>query len=272
MNRIKGGNVYQNEYQKRCQAARDAFASRKVVNELFNEEVDPKLMKLFMISWSALSSGLTQPIPEYLKRAGENCAKKGVAEMAAFFAQHTEEEDGHDEWGRDDTRKLVERWNKEEPEFPLNAEDMLKNNMSPAVKRYHKLHENVIDGDSPWAELAIDVEIELITTQYGPRLLQSCVRSMGEDSLADVSFLREHVRFDVGHTETNFETIHKLITKHPEYTDALVETAFKALESYADFLDDAMSSAKKIFKQISASVPLGFGATSKKVPISLETD
>lgn len=239
-------DMYNNAYQQRCKQAREAFAARPVVKELFFSEVDQQLMKLFMISWSALSSGLTGPIPEYLKRAGDNCAAKGETDMAAFFMLHTEEEDGHDEWGKDDTRKLVQQWNLDNPGYTLDAEELLKANMSPAVKRYHKLHEEVIDGPSPWGELAIDVEIELITTQYGPLLLQGCVKSMGEESLDNVSFLREHVRFDVGHTETNFDAIHGLIMRRPDYTDALVDTGFKALVSYADFLDDCMAMAKSM--------------------------
>lgn len=256
MNENKDNAMYHNAYQERCKVARDNFASRPVVKALFFSEVDTELMKLFMISWSALSSGLTQPIPEYLKRAGENCAAKGETDMAAFFKLHTEEEDGHDEWGKDDTRKLVQQWNLEHPGPGLDAEALLKANMSPAVKRYHKLHETVIDGPSPWGELAIDVEIELITTQYGPILLQRCVKSMGEASLDNVSFLREHVRFDVGHTETNFDTIHNLIVKHPEYTDALVDTGFKALEAYGDFLDDAMALAQSLHAGMDEAVNL----------------
>lgn len=251
MTTLEASQIYQNEYQRRCEPARKEFASRKVVKEVFTEGVEPKLLKLFMIHWSTLSAGLTEPIPAYLKRAGERCEKKGLKEMAEFFYEHEEEEDGHDNWATEDAKKLVDIWNREEPNFQLDAKKLLDNRMSPAVKHYHKLHERVIEGDSPWDELAIDVEIELISTTYGPLLLKRCVEIMGQDSLLNISFLDEHVRADVGHTETNFEVVHKLLAKHPEYADTLVQTAGDALNSYADFLDDAMSYAKKVYARVS---------------------
>ncbi|MBD2533633.1 hypothetical protein H6G97_30415 [Nostoc flagelliforme FACHB-838] len=251
MTTLENTQIYQNEYQRRCEPARKEFASRKVVKEIFTEGVEPKLLKLFMIHWSALSAGLTEPIPAYLKRAGERCEEEGLKEMAEFFYQHEEEEEGHDNWATEDVKKLVDTWNLEEPKFHIDSKELLNHKMSPAVKRYHQLHERVIEGDSPCAELAIDVEIELISTTYGPLLLKSWVESMGQDSLPSISFLYEHVRADVGHTETNFQVVHKLLAQHPEYTDILVETAGDALNSYADFLDDAMNYAKKMYALVS---------------------
>jgi hypothetical protein len=251
MTTLENTQIYQNEYQRRCETARKDFASRKVVKEVFTEGVEPKLLKLFMIHWSALSAGISEPIPTYFNRAAERCEKEGFKKMAEVFSEHGKEEHGHDDWATNDVQKLVEIWNQEEPNFQLDSKELLDNRMSPAVKRYHKLHERVIEGDSPWAELAIGLEIELIATTYGPLLLKRCVEIMGQDSLPNISFLDEHVRADVGHTETNFEVVHNFLVQHPEYTDILVETAGDALNSYADFLDDAMSYAKKVYARVS---------------------
>ncbi|GAC1449103.1 MAG: hypothetical protein NVSMB70_18380 [Chamaesiphon sp.] len=253
MTTLEMTQIYQNEYQRRCDPARQEFASRKVVREVFVEEIDPQLFKLFMIYWSALSAGISEPIPAYFKHAAERCEKAGFKEMAEVFSEHGKEEDGHDDWATSDVQKLVEIWNQEEPNFPMDAKELLDNRMSPAVKRYHNLHERVIEGDAPWAELAIGLEIELIATTYGPILLQRCAEFMGQDSIRNISFLYEHVRADVGHTETNFEVVHNFLVQHPESTDTLVETAGDALNSYADFLDDAMSYAKKVYAHISAA-------------------
>jgi hypothetical protein len=251
MTTLENTQVYQNEYQRRCEPARKEFSVRKVVREICTENIDPKLLKLFMIHWSALSAGLTEPIPNYLQRAGQRCEEKGLKEMAEFFYEHEEEEEGHDNWATEDVKKLVEAWNREEPNFQLDSKELLNEKMSPAVKRYHQLHEHVIEGNSPWDELAIDVEIELISTTYGPLLLKNWIDCMGQDSLPSISFLHEHVRADVGHTETNFEVVHKLLAQHPEYTDTLVKTAGDALNSYADFLDDALNYAKKVYTRVS---------------------
>ncbi len=242
--------IYQNEYQQRAELARQEFASRPIVKEIFVEKVEPKLFKLFMIHWSALSAGISQPIPEYFNYAAERCKNEGFGEMAEVFSEHGQEEDGHENWATTDVQKLVEIWNQEEPNYPLDAQKLLAQRMSPAVKRYHKLHEDVIKGDYPWAELAIGLEIELIATTYGPILLERCVEIMGKESIANISFLDKHVTADVGHTETNFEVVDKFICDHPESKDILVKTAGDALNSYADFLEDAMTYAKKVYARM----------------------
>ncbi len=250
MTTVEKAKISQNEYQKRCQLARQEFAQRPVVKEIFTEEVEPKLLELFMIHWSALSAGLTEPIPVYLERAGERCKNMGFQEMAEFFYEHEEEEDGHDNWAMEDVEKLVPIWNRKNPNLSLDARKLLANKFSPAVKRYHKLHEEVIEGNSPWAELAIDVEIELFSATYGPILVKKWVDCMGEDSLSNISFLHKHVLADVGHSEANFEVVDKFISKNPQSINTLVGTATKALNSYADFLEDAMEYAKKIYVRL----------------------
>ncbi|NEO41548.1 MAG: hypothetical protein F6J90_36560 [Moorea sp. SIOASIH] len=247
---VEKTKIYQNEYQKKAELARQQFAARDVVKELFTQEVEPKLLKLFMIHWSALSAGLTEPIPVYLERAGERCQNMDFQEMAKFFYEHEEEEDGHENWAIEDVEELVAIWNQEEPNCQLDAQELLAKKISPAVKRYHQLHERVIEGDSPWAELAIDVEIELLSTTYGPILVKKWVDCMGQASLSKVSFLHKHVLADVGHTDTNFEVVDKFISDHPESVDTLVETATDALNVYADFLEDAMTYAKQVYARM----------------------
>ena len=63
---LENAKINENEYQKRAEITRQEFASREIVKELFTEEVEPKLLKLFMIHWNALNAGLTEPIPVYL--------------------------------------------------------------------------------------------------------------------------------------------------------------------------------------------------------------
>ncbi|MFK0733946.1 MAG: hypothetical protein ACFKPT_30775 [Gloeotrichia echinulata GP01] len=250
MTTLQEPKINQNEYQKKAELARQEFASREVVKELFTKEIEPKLLQLFMIHWSALSAGLTEPIPAYLQRAGERCQNMGLESMANFFYGHEEEEDGHENWAMDDVKELVVIWNQEQPNCQLDAQELLAKKISPAVKLYHQLHERVIEGDSPWAELAIDVEIELLSTTYGPILVKKWVDCMGQASLSNVSFLHKHVLADVGHTDTNFDVVDKFISEHPEYVDTLVQTATDALNIYAEFLKDAMTYAKEVYARL----------------------
>jgi hypothetical protein len=228
-----------NEYQKLIQPHREKFQEyfAQLEKKLSS---DPVLPELFMIYWTVLSAGLTGPIPHYLRSAGEKCREKGLPEMAEFFFEHCEEEDGHDGWAKKDTEKLVVRWNKRHPQLVLDTEELLSQKDSPAVKRYHEMHEKFIFGEAPYGELAIDVEIELITVKYGPKFLLKCIAKMGPGIIFDMSFLREHVRFDFGHTDKNFDVIHRLLEQHPEFLEHLVDAGRGGLETYAGFLGDVM--------------------------------
>lgn len=247
---LENTSIKENEYQKRAAVARQNFASREIVKELFSQEIEPKLLKLFMIHWNALNAGLTEPIPVYLKRAGERCEEMGLNSMAEFFYEHEHEEDGHENWAIDDVEELVALWNQEEPNYQLNTQELLAKKMSPAVKRYHQLHEQVLEGNSPWAELAIDIEIELLSTSYGPILVKKWIDCMGQSSLSKISFLHKHVTADVGHTDTNFDVVDQFISEHPESVEMLAETAAAALNVYADFLEDAMAYTKEVYGKL----------------------
>lgn len=234
-----------NDYQVRMQAVRERFAQRDDVKALFDAPLEPTVLNLFMIHWSAMSAALTTPIPEYLATAGVRCEALGLTKLGEFFKEHTEEEDGHHEWAAADTHKLVNLWNAGHPALQLSAEDLLVSNLTPSVWRYHQLHKDVVAGDAPWAELAIDVEIELITTQYGPPLMHACAQALCEEGRKSISFLAEHVNFDFGHTDTNFQVVAELIEDKPEFTDHLVAIGEQALTAYGDFLGEALHLARQ---------------------------
>lgn len=242
-----------NEYQVRMAVAREKFANRDDVQALFNAPMEPRLVNLFMIYWSAMSAALTTPIPEYLATAGMRCEALGLHDLAEFFKEHTEEEDGHHEWAAADVRKLVDLWNLNNPGMPFNADDLLVSNLTPSVRRYHQLHKDVVAGDAPWAELAIDVEIELITTQYGPPLMKVCSAALCERGQQSISFLAEHVRFDFGHTDINFRVVAELIKAKPEFTDHLVAIGERALTAYGDFLGEALQLARQAYARLQHS-------------------
>lgn len=237
-------SIESNEYQVRMSSARVLFSQRQDVQQLFNAPMEAPLLNLFMIHWCALSAALTTPIPEFLATAGVRCEALGLTALAEFFKEHTEEEDGHHEWAAADTFKLVALWNAQYPDAPLDAGQLLASNMTPSVLHYHKLHKDVVSGAAPWAELAIDVEIELITTQYGPPLMKACAQALCEEGRQSISFLSEHVHFDFGHTDTNFQVVADLIQLKPEFTEHLVKIGEQALNAYGDFLGEALHMAK----------------------------
>lgn len=245
------GPIYNNEYQKRCAALRQRFSQRPVVNRVFFEDdIESDLMKLFLIYWSVGSAGLSEPIEEYLRRASRNSTSLKLPALAKFYMDHANEEQDHDDWASEDVTRLVERWNVEHPTFQLRAQPLLENRRFPSVQRYHALHEHYIEGEHPWGELAIDLEIELLAVEYGKKFMSACIRAMGDDAMSYLSFLREHVQADEGHTQENFEFLHAFLAERPDTLDTLVEAAAGALRAYGEFMDDAMSLAQLKYSEM----------------------
>ena len=113
-----------------------------------------------------------------------------------------------------DARLLVERWNKaRKPELNVNA--LLDLPPTPGVAAYHCLHEGLIAGPTPYGQLAIEYEIEMLSVTYGPQLIARCAGLLGDGILESLSFLRDHVALDAGHTNFNRLQLSRLLEEHP---------------------------------------------------------
>src|ERR1700746_3375407 len=109
---------------------------------------------------------------------------------------------------------------------------------TPGVLHYCKVHEDNIAGDTPYAQIAIEYEVEMLPLRYGELLLTRCVEMLGAEILPCLSFVTEHIYLDVGHTNFNARVIAKLIDLYPSSMPALVSAGTAALDAYAQFLGD----------------------------------
>ena len=64
--------------------------------------------------------------------------------------------------------------------------------------RVGKVHEDNIAGDTPYAQIAIEYEVEMLPLRYGELLLTRCVEMLGAEILPCLSFVTEHIYLDVG--------------------------------------------------------------------------
>ncbi len=231
-------------YNDGVKDARKQFADSPVLKKLFNPFLDARFLELFLIHFCAVKTGFVEPVAEYIREAGERSQKLGYEEMRDFFHHHADEEVGHDKWAIEDTHKLVDHWNKRRTPA-LNAQDLLDKRFTPAVRRYHELHLNVIRGNAPYGELAIDVEIERISVKFGPKMLLFCMAKVGPKITTNLTFVKKHVMADQGHDKTNFSTIEEFLMKRPETLPALVDVGKKAIEAYHGFLADCFRLAEE---------------------------
>ncbi len=201
---------------------------------------DPVLRELFLIYFCALGVRMTEPVEDWIKRAGQRSEELGLLELGKFLKAHSKHEAGHHLMMIEDTRALVSNWNARRTPH-LDVEKILGLPPTPGVVRYQELHEETIAGDTPYGQIAIEYEIERISVEYGPRLIQKCIDVLGPAILQSLSFIKEHVKADVAHTRFNEEQLGKLLSARPEFLTPLVQAAEKALDAYKAFVSDALT-------------------------------
>ena len=148
-----------------------------------------------------------------------------------------------------DVRSLATRWNAcRKPS--VDAGELLKEAPSPGVLHYRKVHEENIAGDTPYAQIAIEYEVEMLALRYGELLLNRCVELLGAEILPCLSFVTEHIVLDVGHTNFNARAIAKLIDLDPSSMPALVSAGTATLDAYAQFLGDCTEFADRDSRKV----------------------
>lgn len=229
-------------YDQLLTSARQRFDRHPAMEALFRSALEPFILERFLIYFSALGVGMTEPVEEWIRRAGQRCGDLGLSDLAKALDAHACQEADHHLLMRADTHRLVDRWN-EDHEPSLNAAALLALVPTPGVIGYCELHENVIAGPAPYGQLAIEYEIEMLSVTYGPALLQRCSDLSGAEILGGLSFLQGHVALDSGHTHFNRLQLDRLLGQRPEFLPGLVAAGSAALGAYVMFLDDCFNLA-----------------------------
>jgi hypothetical protein len=236
------------DYERAIEPRRSSFATDSALAKVLHPAQDARVLELFLVHFSAYGVGMTEPVDGWIRRAGERCTALGLAELGRALVKHAHHEAGHHLMMVEDTKKLVERWNtRYKPTLSVDA--LLAPQTTPGVKRYRDLHEEVINGASPYGQLAIEYEIERLSVAHGPELVKQCVARLGPEVMSGLSFLEEHIAVDAGHTKFNAAEMNRLLQKHPEFLSGLVNAGSAALSAYDKFLGDCLSAAEEIMRR-----------------------
>jgi pyrroloquinoline quinone (PQQ) biosynthesis protein C len=221
----------------------DQLTAHPAVRAMFDPEIEPRLLHRFLIEYCSLGVQLTQPVEGWIRRAGARCKEIGLAQLGDSLIKHAVHEAGHERLFIDDTRKLSEQYLARYGEA-LDAEALLSQPATRAMTQYIELHEETIAGSTPYAQVAIELEIEGLSVSLGPTLLKQLERVLGAETVACCSFLTEHVAIDVGHTALNQKMMERLTQAHPEALPALVSAGQRALDAYLGFLLECIERAR----------------------------
>ncbi|HEY2744020.1 MAG TPA: hypothetical protein VGL86_05340 [Polyangia bacterium] len=238
-------------YEPHLHVARQLLVDDATVVELLDPAIDPALLERFLIQFSALGVQITEPVDGWIRRAGERCVALGLTELGHSLITHAKHEAGHHLMLIDDTRLLSARWN-ERRTPALDADALMAQPATPAMRDYIRLHEETIAGELPYGQVAIELEIERMSTTFGPRLMQQCRRVLAPEVLAGLSFIKEHVAVDVGHTALNEKLMARLLLLRPDASTRLSAIGSEALRIYVRFFGECLAAARRDVARVSS--------------------
>lgn len=225
--------------------ARARLVSDDRFGRLLRPGVDPLELMGFLLHYDAFGVDMTEPVEGWIRRAGERCSELGYTQLGKALIAHARHEAGHQQMMIDDCALLCRRWN--EVNVPAVSPETLRSTPRPAaVTRYHEIHEDTIGSDHPFGQLAIETEVEGLSTVLGPPLVRACKEVLGPEILDQMSFITEHVALDVGHTAMNLAELEKLLAAHPEHGEPLGRIGSEALMIYLDFLAECAARGSEL--------------------------
>jgi hypothetical protein len=232
------------EYERLVWPARERFASSAGIRGMISPETEAQTMAAFLMHFSALSIPITEPVEDWIRRAGDRCAAMGHSEIARSLSSHAKAEAGHHQYHLNDFANLVAFWNAHWSP-PANPTVILARELTSGGERYRRLHEDNIAGPTPYCQFAIEYEIELLPVKYGSSFVGNCVRLLGQEILACMSFVTSHVEFDVGHTKFNAHFLGNLILEDPSRLAPLAAAGASALDAFSDHLTESLELAQR---------------------------
>jgi hypothetical protein len=144
--------------------ARQRFEANAGLN-VIGSTGDPRSLELFLLYFCAIGAQMTEPVEGWIHRAGDRCAALGFSELAEGLRKHARAESGHHLMMVADLWSLTNHWNTRHTPR-VRAEDLVRQEPSPGALRYRQVHEDNIAGDTPYAQIAIEYEIERLPLLY----------------------------------------------------------------------------------------------------------
>jgi hypothetical protein len=234
--------AFADRYESGMENTRKQFGANEEISGILTA-TDPAQLHLLIIRICSQGVHMTRPVEHWIRRAGERCEATGFVELGLFLKGHARGEAGHDRMYANDTRALVSLFNRNFNDS-LDASVLLAEPPSPGVREYQELHEQAIASPYPYVQLAIEYEIERLSLQYGAAVIGHVAQVAGSEIAKSLSFIREHTRLDVLHTQHQRQNIGKLLRTTPAAIDQMVKTGTETLSAYLHYVSDCWAWAR----------------------------
>jgi hypothetical protein len=230
------------DYEQRIAPARQRFINSPGVLAL-QSGTDPQFLHAFLLHFCSLGARMTEPVEGWIRGASARCAARGLSAMSRFLAAHAHAETGHHLMMIEDVRALAELWNRQYRPC-VDPDDLPSQTASPGVVRYCKVHDDNLAGATPYAQIAIEYEIEMLPLRFGEAFIARCVELLGPDILSCLTFVTSHIALDVADTKSNAWAMAE-VSQLPGSVPALAAAGTAILDAYAEYLEDCVALAER---------------------------
>ncbi len=194
--------------------AREGFETSPGLSAIRSSN-DPRFLEAFLLYFCAIGAQMTEPVETWIRRAADRCSALGLPELGEALTRHARAEAGHHLMMIADLRSLAGHWNLRHTP-PVDADELLRLEAQLRSESLLLVHEENIAGNTPYAQIAIEYEIEQLPLRYGGLFISRCVEIFGPEILPGLSFVTEHIDLDIGHTKFNARELAKLIIGFPK--------------------------------------------------------
>ncbi|WP_435280110.1 iron-containing redox enzyme family protein [Streptomyces sp. 1222.5] len=181
---------------------------------------------------------MTASVDSWIAGAGDRCLQLGHQALGKALKAHARAEAGHDQMMIADAHAIAAKLYQDFA-IPIDVGNLLASPPLASAQAYAALHERVISGHTPQAQLAIEYEIEQLSITIGPPVVKKCREVFGSDTRF-YSFLAEHVELDAGHTAFNRKQLQYLLSESPEALASMTDAGRAALSLYTDFVAECL--------------------------------
>jgi len=222
-------------YEAAIEPARQRLSARGELRALLGPQADPAHLHAFLIQWSAISIQLHEPTEQFLAEASRRCAELGEPSLALTLLHIAVDAIDIYRLLADDARTLAQLWNTRRLPH-LDMTSLLTQPATPAIRRMHQLHRDLVFGSTPWAELAGVFEIQALLASVADRVVEQTTRLLGDEVHPGLCSLRTLSR----HGDSSLtQTMAAFLDANPTRHAAMVGAGTRMLDLYAEFLHES---------------------------------
>jgi hypothetical protein len=228
-------------YERRLSPARERLLNGRWARRVRQRAFTRDEMEAFLLWFTSQGIGMARPVEAWSRRAGQRCIELGFDELGEALLAQDRHEFGHDVLLRDDALGLAWRWNGHNSR--IDVDRLFAQPPTLGARRYARLHEDVIDGPTPYCQLAIEYEIERLSAVLGPAFIATTMAACGPEIRLCLSSVEDQVWLDQGHARLDEYQLRQFLDDHPGALPALVDAGSAALDAYGRYLEDCLDLA-----------------------------